>query len=393
MNGAVVGLTALTNRTSKFRRENCLASWVRRKGTQALKDYLWDRMSPAARAANSTRELSKLSKQEQEEAKKGNTGNHDANAGGYALRKEGKDETEKQVSTTSNSQVEGATKPVPSRSKRNKGPRPTSKYNRNEESQRPSFALEQSRQTHSNKRQRLHEPTPSAACASQNSYSGPWYGEASFQLDNIPNRVQSLSTPDSQNLSNAFSSFATPTNLANSVSAQGFPIMEGLAHSERGVNTNYNAENPYQGFQRQLVPFDHVEEEFLSTSRHIVNTFASGTRLTEMPPPLDIDYRSVPPRNEVDMRNIQDALEVTRSACSHQISSDGGPTTRYQSYFYQLQELLDSFAALWVSLGRPLPVPHLQTVGVLPWRNGFNDWRIYVDPHPDPNGRFSYEGP
>lgn len=349
-------------------------------------------MSVAAREANSTRELRKISKEEQKEVKKRNAGNHNKNAGGYALDKKGKDETDKKISTASSAQMEGARKPAPLRPSRNRGRRPTSNYNRNEEHQPPAFALEQGGQTHPNKRQRFHEPTPSAAYASPNSYLAAPHWEVPFPFDNTPTEVQSRPTPNAQSMSTGFGNLATPTYSANSVSARMFPNLEGLLESEGGPNTNYGLENPYHGFQRQLGPFNHVEEAFFSTSQHIVNNLASEASFAEIPPPVETDYRNVEPRTEIDMENIQEALWITRNHCEFKIDSLGGATTRYQSYLYQLEELRESFAALWISAWRPLPVPTLAHC-FMPWRNGFNDWRVYVTPYSEQNGRVNYEGP
>ena len=75
---------SLNDRMARFRFENACPAWRSRKGVDALRQYVWDRMSPAARLANSTRELSKLSKAEQREARKPNRGKHTVNAAGWA---------------------------------------------------------------------------------------------------------------------------------------------------------------------------------------------------------------------------------------------------------------------------------------------------------------------
>lgn len=62
------GLTTIGMRMTRFRLENAVPAWDARPGSEKIKDYIWQRMSPEARLANSTEELESLTKAEQEEA-------------------------------------------------------------------------------------------------------------------------------------------------------------------------------------------------------------------------------------------------------------------------------------------------------------------------------------
>ena len=93
---------------------------IQRFGSDVLSKFIWDRLSPAGRAANSTQELSELSKEELREAQRPNDGKHSAKAGGLALDKDDQDKTEPEVPASAIAGVEPATKPTSSRSHRNK---------------------------------------------------------------------------------------------------------------------------------------------------------------------------------------------------------------------------------------------------------------------------------
>ena len=125
---------------------------------------MWHRMTTAAQNANSTRELSKLSKEEQKEARKDNTGKHDANAGGWARAKKGKNDSEEEFQAPAYIRAEGATKPASLRSQKDKRSRPDFNLENYEDKghKHLSSASEQGRQTHTTKRQKVREPPPSA---------------------------------------------------------------------------------------------------------------------------------------------------------------------------------------------------------------------------------------
>lgn len=178
--GGILTLRALSERTNRFRAENSVAAWTERRGTDKMWQSIWDRMSPAAQLANSTRELSKVAKAKQEEAEKPNAGKHSANAAGRARSKKGRNGTGEEVSGPANAQEDAATQSASLRSGNNGVPRSTfeSDYSGNQERQPQTFALEQGRQTHPNKRQKIHESTPSIAYAAHESYPKASYGDA-----------------------------------------------------------------------------------------------------------------------------------------------------------------------------------------------------------------------
>ena len=95
--GGILRIGALSERTTRARLRNCIPSKDERKGTKAIRAYIWSRMSPAARAANSTRELRKLSKEQQKQAKLANKGKHDMNAGGWLPSKKTRSCVQKEV--------------------------------------------------------------------------------------------------------------------------------------------------------------------------------------------------------------------------------------------------------------------------------------------------------
>ena len=68
--------TALSERSRRWRNINCVTPWRDRWGSKAMPEFLWARMSPAARRANSTRELSKLTKEDLALLKLANEGIH-----------------------------------------------------------------------------------------------------------------------------------------------------------------------------------------------------------------------------------------------------------------------------------------------------------------------------
>lgn len=447
-----------------WRLENSCPAWRERKGSEAIRQFIWDRMTPTARDANSTRELSKLSKEEQEEARKPNAGKHDANAGGWARTKEG--EIEKEVSAPAKVQEKGATKPASS-TRKNKTPQSDFylDHNMDKELQHPSFALEEGSQ---NKRYKFREPNPSGGYALQNSYPGALPGDVSLHhfphsdlangdcglsssFSSIPDtmpiraaRDQSLTfsenpnslpswnrqnpsvwadrvmktrqvlmraipndqhlvsvaqrhgthlTPDiednledhdSQPL-NQSASYPWPplrqpifpllssTHAANSESARQPPGMDGLFEDGSSLNTNYDFESLDCSFHQQTRPFgdmeSYAEEASFSTSGGI-NALANEGTPMEMQPPREVDYRSVPPRNEEEMEYIQSALSLTKYNYFLRIGSDCAPTTRHQNYFDQVDEVLEDFALHWVN---PSWLPDLATSRE-PWRNGFHNW-------------------
>ena len=118
--GNILAPHTLDQRITRFRWENCVPAMIQRFGSDALSRFIWGRLSPAGRAANSTRELEKLSKEDRRDARRPNARKHSAKAGGWVLDKDDQDKTEPEVPASANAGVEPATKPKSSRSYRNK---------------------------------------------------------------------------------------------------------------------------------------------------------------------------------------------------------------------------------------------------------------------------------
>lgn len=177
--GEILTPEALNKRMCKFRLENAVTAWVTRGGSPALRQFLWDLMSPTGRAANSTRELRKLSKEDRKQARKGNAGKHASNAGGWIRDQNA---TMREVSTEAHQEEEGAMIPAVSGSNENKGPQRVSVSNNNgdEEIQSSFYAPDSGGQPHPRKRRKVHEPTLSAMNAPQTRYVGSTYDDASI---------------------------------------------------------------------------------------------------------------------------------------------------------------------------------------------------------------------
>ncbi|CAD6563736.1 MAG: hypothetical protein ASARMPREDX12_000039 [Alectoria sarmentosa] len=162
--GTVYGPSTLNNRMCRLRWENPCPPWTKRKGTNALREFVWNRMTTAAQNANSTRELRKLSKEEQKQVRKDSAGKHDANTGGWTRTKKGRNDSEEGFRAPVYIRAEGATKPASLKPRENKRSRPNVnlEYNEDKGHQHLSSASEQGRQTPTTKRQKLRESPPSA---------------------------------------------------------------------------------------------------------------------------------------------------------------------------------------------------------------------------------------
>ena len=154
--GNILAPHTLDQRITRFRWENCVPAMIQRFGSDALSRFIWDRLSPAGRAANSTRELKKLSKEDRRDARRPNAGKHSAKAGGWTLDQ---NKTEPEVPALADAGAEPAKKPASSRSRRNRRTRSIyeSDCNGHQDRQPSSFAMDQCK----NQRQNLNQFSPS----------------------------------------------------------------------------------------------------------------------------------------------------------------------------------------------------------------------------------------
>ena len=154
--GNILAPHTLDQRITRFRWENCVPAMIQRFGSDALSRFIWGRLSPAGRAANSTRELKKLSKEDRRDARRPNAGKHSAKAGGWTLDQ---NKTEPEAPALADAGVEPAKKPASSRSRRNRRTRSIyeSDCNGHQDRQPSSFAMDQCK----NQRQNLNQFSPS----------------------------------------------------------------------------------------------------------------------------------------------------------------------------------------------------------------------------------------
>ena len=154
--GNILAPHTLDQRITRFRWENCVPATIQRFGSDALSRFIWRRLSPAGRAANSTRELKKLSKEDLREARRPNAGKHCAKAGGWTLDQ---NKTEPVVPAIADAGVEPAEKPASSRSRRDRRTRSIYEFDCNvhQDRQPSSFAMDQCE----NQRQNLNQSSPS----------------------------------------------------------------------------------------------------------------------------------------------------------------------------------------------------------------------------------------
>ena len=316
---------------------NCIISWANREGSKCFVDYLTRRMSPAALAANSTRELSKLTRKEREEAKKPNKGKYDKNAGGYLRSARGLG--------PAGAQEQGATKPKPApnpkpasrRVPKYKKPQPTSEldYSGDTEDQPPSAIFEQGR---AHKRHRVREPNPHLSHISGG--LAYWGSQDHAPLDPIP---------DSGSVTNLYGPYASSSRT----------------YSNTPTEPAFAALSPY------MMSPDPWDGNFSGTVRRDLNLLANRPA----PPPLQVDYRNVLPRNQQDINHIQTALVATRTNYARRTGSECPPTSERESYLSQVEEILHHFRYCWFfECGNSGAIPDLVTSRE-PWRGGFWDWK------------------
>ena len=402
-NGGILTPGALSRRMGRFRMENAVTALDTRKGSANLRQFLWDRMSPAAQAANSTRELSKLSKEEQAQARKPNAGKHAANAGGWA---KGNNQAEAMVSAQTSTEEEGATIPavLKSRKRRRTQRTPESNTNGNEERHSSFNAPEEGGQSHPNKRRKVPDPTPSAFHTRQNPPPEAVYEDTLLQpFSYSQTALHGHGRPLSS--STIVDSF-WPTEVASGASrdlSQSHPFPDGpnpfagvhmvrqyedggasswhngqsmlptVQHqnTHRSIGVEGSLDNPSGGIHAHYRSFEEdVEEYFLGTS---LQNLAHQTHPMENQPSGEVDYRTIRPQGEEDRSEIQAALVLTKCNYSLRTGNDCPPTETNQSYSYQLKQVLDNFAMWWALVGPSFPTPDLVTCHA-PWRNGFADW-------------------
>ena len=434
--GNILTPEALNLRMGRFRLENAVVAWRKRKGSESLRKFLWDRMSPAARAAKSTRELKKLSKEEQEQAQEGNAGKHAANAGGWAKTQQ---QAEEGVSARANAEEEGAGISALGSHDNERAQRTfEAGFHDKEACQPPSIASEQGGGMHSNKRRKVRESAPSTSYALQNSHPEAMYGDpfsypflhsqsathdydrpfgsSSGFYDILPTEVAFRASnenpwfvpdPNGETLSAGF-------GITYPMGAQANPwhdsqyILPAAQHQETRPSIGFEGTldnigllaSPWHDSQHTL-PAAHlqsthwplgvegtsnnpfgancaqnrssegdVEAYFLSTS---LRSLANQTHPTESSSSGEVDYRDIVPRTREEEEHIQRALVVTRDNCRLRTGIACPPTARDQSYSYQLNELLDSFAVHWAALGNSSLTPDIMRSRE-PWKNGFKSW-------------------
>ncbi len=324
---------------------NCIISWANREGSKCFVDYLTRRMSPAALAANSTRELRKLTRTEREEAKKPNKGKYDKNAGGYlrSARGLGPAGAQEQGATKPKSKPKPKPKPASRRVAKYKKTQPTAEldYSADTEDQPPSAVFEQG---HAHKRRRVREPSPPLSHILQNLvYRGP---QGHAPLDPIL---------DSGSVSELYGPYGPYGPYASSS-----PMS-----SNTPTGSAYAVPTPY------LPAPEHWEGHFSGTVRRDLNLLASRPA----PPPVQVDYRTVLPRNQQDVDHIQSALLATRTNYARRTGSECPPTSEHESYRSQVEEILHNFRCYWsFEYGHASALPDLITSRE-PWRGGFSDWK------------------
>ena len=276
--GGILTPNSLSERMTRFRLENCVTSLTMRGSSPKIQTYIKNRMTPAALAANSTRELRKLSKKEQHEARLENSGRFKANAAGWA-------------------RSEKVGKPLQFIVERG--------YDGDEQRQPPASASGKGRQTRPNKRRKVHEPSASAASTSQISFPETPYGGAHLDPSLDPNlansnygpssssssmygilptevalappgqSIQLLPIHDSRDLPAGFEGVGIPMRAP----AGAFPSHQYPAPAAQNLGTHWipiaqgTLETPFYGLDHQARPLDEVEDDFLRTSQRIVDTF------------------------------------------------------------------------------------------------------------------------
>ena len=345
---------ALNMRISRFRDENGITALNVRKNTKKLNQLKTD----AGRDANLTRESGNVPKFEPTDTRR------------FIAWKpqDGQNQAKEEVWAPANFQKEGETKSASPECGKNK---------------RAQSALESD---HPNKRQKVREHAPSVIVTTQDSYPVPMYENAFLDpllhLDFphhssgpssssflVHDSIQNRQTP-----SIGIDIFTKPTPVpARAISDSQWIAPMAPHYSSLWIpNVESTSQSPYYYLHGQTWPFDDAEEDVFGTGRG-TDIMASKTYPMEIPAPVEVDFRNVPPQTEEDMHDIQNALLLTQAHSLFHVGSKCVPTSRHQSYFYQVQEVLNNFAVQWTLSRKPLPMPDLVTCRE-PWSNGFKDW-------------------
>lgn len=275
---------------------------MERRGSKELRDFMLGLMSPAAIAANSTRELSKLSDEQQLQAKRLNKGKHDANAGGYGLKNRWKG------GSAPRKALAKKRKRASSQPHKDKRRQLTSELDFHEDTERqpPSSASEQD---HANQCQNHHGSAPNTQHASPDSIPGELYGyeplESSlhFGLAN-----------------NDFGPFDPSSGTYEYMS----------------IGPAFVAPNSY------IPPFDAWEGSSSGTLSTL-DTPANGRDLSMLAPIGDIDHHCTLQTTE-HAQAIQEGFMTTQAQFHPRAVIDWPPTsTTNQSYMFQMSELCSHF--------------------------------------------------
>lgn len=436
--GGILTPQALSKRMGEFRLANAVTSRGTRLGSKILRDFLWNRMSQAARDQNSTRELNKLSKVDQEEAKQGNAGKHAANAGGWT-KKKSQNQADENVLAQTIAEEEGATIPAVLRFRKNRRSReiPRSNMTGNEQRQDSFNAPEEGEPSNPNKRRKVGEPTPGGTCVPQFSFPVTVYQETwrdpSFyppvaphgfdqpfnpfigQYNALPTEVAALAPsgyPQSHPVPNVWNPFAgldSGRQFMGSLASSWHNSQHMLPAAQ--VRRNHSTVGAENTLDNAIDLFDprYIDPSLLQTIQHQnthqsigddssanlaspdrsfadhVEALSSGTDLRNLvyqtrpmedQASMEIDYRTIRPQDEEDRSEIQRALVLTEVNYWLRTGNDCPPTDTRQSYSYQVTQILDNFAIWWAVVVDPFsPTPDLVKCHA-PWRNGFTDWDV-----------------
>lgn len=256
-------------------------------------------MSPAAIAANSTRELSKLSVEQQLQAKRLNKGKHDANAGGYGLKNRWKG------GSAPRNALAKKRKPASSQSHKDRRRQLTSELDFHEDTERqpPTSASEQD---HANQCQNHHGSAPNTQHASPDSVPGELYGYEHWE-----------SSLHFGLANNDFGPFEPSSGTYEYLS----------------IGPAFLAPNTY------IPPFGAWEGSSSGT-QSTLNTPANGRDLSMLDPIGDIDHHCTLQTTE-HAQAIQEDF-MTTQAQFHPRDWPPNSTTN-QSYMFQMSELCSHF--------------------------------------------------
>ena len=304
--GGIYGPNALSDRASRFRLENCIPARIERRGSKELRDFMLRLMSPAAIAANSTRELSKLSDKQQVQARRLNKGKHDANAGGYGLKNNQRGGSAPRKARKA---VAEKRKPASSQSHKDKRRQLLFGLDFHEDTERQPLSLV-SEQHHTSERKRPNGSTLSTEYASPDSVPGGLFGYSPLE-----------SSLHFGLANNDFGPFDPSSGTYEYMS----------------IGPAFAAPNSY------IPPFDTWEgssSDTLST----LSTPANGRDLSLLAPFADIDHRYIPPQITEHAPAIPEGFMTTQAQFYPGVMDDWPPTsTANQSYMFQMSEPCSHF--------------------------------------------------